>query len=84
MCIRDSFKGGSAFGRCASLPHTVGLITDLDASMARRALDSLRAEIHRREKLLATAGAEDLDGYRRREREAVPASACLLYTSRCV
>jgi len=69
------FKGGSAFGRCASLPHTVGLITDLDASMARRALDSLRAEIHRREKLLATAGAEDLDGYRRREREAVPASA---------
>ncbi|HQY97640.1 MAG TPA: FtsK/SpoIIIE domain-containing protein [Phycicoccus sp.] len=68
------FKGGSAFGRCASLPHTVGLITDLDASMARRALDSLRAEIHRREKLLAAAGAEDLEGYRSRERQSEPAS----------
>ena len=57
------YKGGSAFGRCADLPHTVGLVTDLDPSMAERALASLRAEIHRRERLLADHGAEDLDGY---------------------
>ena len=26
------YKGGSAFGDCARLPHTVGLVTDLDAA----------------------------------------------------
>ena len=28
------FKGGSAFDRCADLPHTVGLVTDLDEHLA--------------------------------------------------
>lgn len=59
------YKGGSAFSECARLPHTVGLVTDLDAHLTSRALISLDAEMKRRERLLARAGARDLDGYRR-------------------
>ncbi|WP_156971365.1 FtsK/SpoIIIE domain-containing protein [Knoellia sinensis] len=60
------YKGGSAFGECADLPHTVGLVTNLDEGLARRALVSLTAEIHRREALLAASGARDFDDHRRR------------------
>ncbi|MEW1955085.1 FtsK/SpoIIIE domain-containing protein [Terrabacter sp. NPDC080008] len=59
------YKGGSAFSECARLPHTVGLVTDLDAHLTARALTSLDAEMKRRERLLAQAGARDLDDYRR-------------------
>ncbi|MBC9822741.1 FtsK/SpoIIIE domain-containing protein [Terrabacter sp. MAHUQ-38] len=59
------YKGGSAFSECARLPHTVGLVTDLDAHLTTRALTSLDAEMKRRERLLARAGAKDLDDYRR-------------------
>ena len=59
------YKGGSAFSDCARLPHTVGLVTDLDAHLTARALASLDAEMKRRERLLARASARDLDHYRR-------------------
>lgn len=59
------YKGGSAFSECARLPHTVGLVTDLDSHLTTRALTSLDAEMKRRERLLARAGAKDLDDYRR-------------------
>ena len=59
------YKGGAAFGQCAGLPHTVGLITDLDADPVDRVLVSLAAELKRREALLAAAGAKDLAGMRR-------------------
>lgn len=57
------FKGGAAFRDCAALPHTVGLVTDLDAHLTQRALRSLSAELTRRERVLAAAGASDLDSY---------------------
>lgn len=57
------YKGGAAFKDCARLPHTVGLVTDLDAHLTQRALTSLDAEIARRERLLGDAGAKDLDDY---------------------
>lgn len=60
------YKGGSAFGECADLPHTVGLVTNLDEGLARRALTSLGAEITRREGLLAASGARDFEDHRRR------------------
>ncbi|KRE43649.1 FtsK/SpoIIIE domain-containing protein [Knoellia sp. Soil729] len=60
------YKGGSAFGECAELPHTVGLVTNLDEGLARRALTSLGAEITRREKLLAGSGSRDYDDHCRR------------------
>ncbi len=57
------YKGGSAFAECSRLPHTVGLVTDLDGTLTARALESLGAEIARREGILARAGAQDLDSY---------------------
>ncbi len=54
------FKGGSAFEPLAGLPHVVGVVTDLDGGGARRALESLRAEVRRRESALADAGARDI------------------------
>lgn len=47
------YKGGSAFGPLAQLPHAVGLITDLDSELADRAIISLRAELRAREVWLA-------------------------------
>ncbi|MGC0422006.1 FtsK/SpoIIIE domain-containing protein [Embleya sp. AB8] len=58
------YKGGSAFSECAELPHTLGMVTDLDEHLATRALDSLGAELRRREHLLAGVGAKDHPEYR--------------------
>ena len=57
------FKGGAAFGGCERLPHTVGVLTDLDPASTARALVSLNAELRRRERILAAAGAVDLERY---------------------
>jgi DNA segregation ATPase FtsK/SpoIIIE, S-DNA-T family len=57
------YKGGSAFSSCAALPHTVGLVTDLDGHLTRRALESLAAELRRRERLLLRAGAKDVEDF---------------------
>jgi S-DNA-T family DNA segregation ATPase FtsK/SpoIIIE len=57
------YKGGAAFKDCANLPHTVGMVTDLDAHLTARALESLGAELRRREHLLARHGAKDIDDY---------------------
>ncbi|MCZ2849998.1 FtsK/SpoIIIE domain-containing protein [Modestobacter sp. VKM Ac-2978] len=54
------YKGGAAFGEAAALPHTVGLLTDLDPQSTARALRSLSAELTRRERLLAEHGVRDL------------------------
>lgn len=54
------FKGGAAFGSLAHLPHCVGVITDLDAVQASRALASLSAELRQREKILCAAGVRDI------------------------
>ncbi|MET7329181.1 FtsK/SpoIIIE domain-containing protein [Nonomuraea sp. NPDC005650] len=57
------YKGGAAFKECVRLPHTVGMVSDLDGHLTQRALDSLAAEIRRRERLLAAAGAKDIEDY---------------------
>jgi len=57
------YKGGAAFSECAVLPHTVGMVTDLDTHLVQRALNSLRAELIRREEMLGAVGAKDLDAY---------------------
>ena len=57
------YKGGSAFADCARLPHTVGMVTDLDPHQVERALASLAAELTRREHILAAAGAKDIEDY---------------------
>ncbi|MGB3410394.1 MAG: FtsK/SpoIIIE domain-containing protein [Microthrixaceae bacterium] len=55
------YKGGAAFNSLDQLPHSVGMITDLSPELAERALVSLRAEVLRREKVLARLGFVDLD-----------------------
>jgi DNA segregation ATPase FtsK/SpoIIIE, S-DNA-T family len=59
------YKGGSAFDECSRLPHTVGMVTDLDAQLGERALRCLEAELRYRERLLREAGADDLRAYLR-------------------
>ncbi|UED86235.1 FtsK/SpoIIIE domain-containing protein [Streptomyces profundus] len=64
------YKGGSAFRECAELPHTLGMITDLDGHLVERALASLDAELRRREQLLADVEVKDHKEYRaKRARE---------------
>ncbi|HWM34515.1 MAG TPA: FtsK/SpoIIIE domain-containing protein [Pseudolysinimonas sp.] len=55
------FKGGAAFAPLASLPHVVGTLSDLDARLTHRAVLSLRAELVRRERVLAAARARSID-----------------------
>jgi S-DNA-T family DNA segregation ATPase FtsK/SpoIIIE len=57
------YKGGAAFKDCVDLPHTVGMVTDLDTHLVERALTSLSAELTHREHLLAAVGAKDLEDY---------------------
>jgi DNA segregation ATPase FtsK/SpoIIIE, S-DNA-T family len=57
------YKGGAAFAHCERLPHTVGMVTDLDSHLVERALESLGAELRRREHQLAAVGAKDIDDY---------------------
>jgi S-DNA-T family DNA segregation ATPase FtsK/SpoIIIE len=58
--LLGDFKGGTAFDHLRGLPHVTGVLTDLDGAGARRAVEGLRAEIHRRERLIAGAGARDI------------------------
>ncbi len=54
------FKGGRSFDALRGLPHVAGVLTDLDEAAALRAIDSLRAEIRHRERVLAQVGARDV------------------------
>jgi S-DNA-T family DNA segregation ATPase FtsK/SpoIIIE len=81
--ILIDYKGGAAFRQCRHLPHTVGFVTDLDDRLARRALISMRAELRRREEVLARAEVSDLAEMARRhrhtvDRDLVPASLLIV------
>lgn len=58
--LLSDFKGGTAFDALSGLPHVTGVITDLDGAGARRAIESLRAEVRWRESELARCGARDI------------------------
>ena len=62
--ILIDYKGGATFGGCADLPHTAGVVTDLDDSLTRRALRALRSELRRREQLFAATAVRDFAEYR--------------------
>ncbi|WP_329173438.1 FtsK/SpoIIIE domain-containing protein [Streptomyces sp. NBC_01477] len=69
------YKGGTAFGSVAALPHVTSLIADLDGRQAERMLDRLQAELRSREAHLGAHGARDIDDYhdlRDRRRELPP------------
>lgn len=68
------YKGGAAFADLARLPHTAGLITNLqrDFSLVDRMREALIGERERRQMMLREAGnADDCTAYRAR-READP------------
>lgn len=54
------FKGGTAFAALETVPHVLGVLTDLDGALAERAVRSLAAEVRRREAVIARAGARDI------------------------
>ena len=56
------FKGGTSFGSLPTLPHCVGLVTDLEPAGALRALRSLAAELRHRERIIASAGVRSIEG----------------------
>lgn len=58
------YKGGAAFRDCVELPHTVGVLTNLDDGLADRARRSLAAELDYRQRLFDHYGVQDLDQMR--------------------
>jgi S-DNA-T family DNA segregation ATPase FtsK/SpoIIIE len=68
------YKGASAFGECEQLPHTVGMVTNLDGHLTERALASLDAELERREHVLRELGSADIDVAWERNPEAAAAA----------
>ncbi|NTU82204.1 MAG: hypothetical protein HGA45_22970, partial [Chloroflexales bacterium] len=59
------FKGGAALRDFAELPHTVGLVTDLQGGhLAERAITAMRSELLRRKNHLAEYKAKDIGEYR--------------------
>ncbi len=59
------FKGGSAFNVFADLPHTVGMITNLDGTLVERALEALKAETRARQQFLKKMNVRDITQYHR-------------------
>lgn len=51
--ILIDYKGGGMAKALQRLPHTAGIITNLDGSMIERSLDSLHAELVRRQRIFA-------------------------------
>jgi len=72
------YKGGAAFKDCVGLPHSVGMVTDLDEHQVHRALISLNAELKRREHVLAQTDAKDLLELERRDPRSAPPSLVIV------
>jgi S-DNA-T family DNA segregation ATPase FtsK/SpoIIIE len=72
------YKGGAAFAECVTLPHTVGLVTDLSPHLVRRALTSLRAELHYREHLFNRKKVKDIIEFERTGDPEVPPSLLII------
>lgn len=72
------YKGGAAFAECVSLPHSVGLVTDLSPHLVQRALRSLNAELRYREHLLNRTRAKDLLEMERRDDPETPPSLVIV------
>ncbi len=72
------YKGGAAFADCVDLPHCVGLVTDLNRHLVRRALTSLDAELRYRERLLHDKNAKDLVELERRGDQDSPPSLVIV------
>lgn len=72
------YKGGAAFAECISLPHSVGMVTDLSPHLVRRAITSLNAELRYREHILNARKAKDLAELQRRGDPEAPPSLVIV------
>jgi S-DNA-T family DNA segregation ATPase FtsK/SpoIIIE len=52
------FKGGAALMMFAPLPHTAGMVTDLEGRLAERAMTAIKSELRRRKRLLKGAALD--------------------------
>jgi len=59
------FKGGSSFRVFEQLPHTVGMVTNLDGVLVERALEALKSEINSRQQFLKKTSMRDIVQYHR-------------------
>ncbi|MBK8033556.1 MAG: hypothetical protein IPK17_29470 [Chloroflexi bacterium] len=59
------FKGGSTFNSFTRLPHTVGIITNLDGTLIERALEALKSELLERQEFLKRMKVRDIAQYHR-------------------
>lgn len=73
------YKGGAAFKECTSLPHCVGLVTNLDQGLADRARRSLEAELVYRQRLFDRHDAKDLDEMRRISPAEAPPALVIVF-----
>ncbi len=61
--ILVDFKGSAGLGPLAQLPHALSVLSNFDVSAVERALEFLRADIHRREVDLQTLGVNSYRDY---------------------
>ena len=61
--ILVDFKGSAGLGPLAELPHTLSILSNFDVSAVERALEFLRADVHRRETDLQAAGVNSYRDY---------------------
>lgn len=71
------FKGGGMANQFADLPHLIGTITNMDGDEVDRSLQSIRAELLKRQELFGKAGVNHIDEYIKKYRnhevsEALP------------
>ncbi|HEX6359208.1 FtsK/SpoIIIE domain-containing protein [Actinophytocola sp.] len=72
------YKGGAAFKEFTTLPHNVGMVTDLDPHLVRRVLASLHAELLRREHLFHQHNVKDLAELERKAPTDAPPSLVIV------
>ena len=61
--ILVDFKGSAGLGPLAQLPHALSVLSNFDVSAVERALEFLRADIHRREVDLQALGVNSYRDY---------------------
>jgi len=63
------FKGGGMANYFLELPHLVGVITNLEGGLAKRALTAIRSELRRRQEILGKHGLNHIDAYQENYRQ---------------
>lgn len=68
--ILGDFKGGLAFNPFKTLPHVVGMMSNLDLTIVERAMTALFSELQYRQRLLDKEGVAHIRDYQRKKPRA--------------